>query len=174
MVHGDFHNAAGAKHDISGMQVVVSGQTGLTLKVGEGNFINIHPGGVDIVGLMVNINSGGAALSLDELSPLSPTGPAVADDADDAKPGSKIALEKRSAARKEKRHKEDKDKKSWIKIKMVDEEGNPVPGEAYRIVTPGNRVASGSLNKKGEAEVKGIDPGNCKVSFPNLDKDAWE
>jgi len=159
---------------LKGMNVVVEAMTQLTLKVG-GNFVNINAGGVQINGTMVLINSGGAAGSGKATALVSPLAAAVADDADDAKPGTKIALEKRSAARKEKTHKEgDETKKSWIKIKLIDEAGNPVPGEAYKVKTSDGRTASGSLDEKGEAEVKGIEPGNCEITFPNLDKEAWE
>ena len=58
---------------------------------------------------------------------------------------------------------------------MVDEDGNPVPGEPYRITLPdGTTVADGTLNEKGWARVDNIDPGTCQVTFPKLDKDAWE
>ncbi len=159
---------------IKGANVVIEATASLSLKVG-GNFVNINPGGVQINGTMVLINSGGAAGTGAATSLVAPMKTLIADDADDAKPGTKIALEKRSAARKEKTHKEgDPTKTSWIKLKLVDEAGNPVPGEAYKVKTADGRTASGSLNEKGEAEVKGIEPGDCEVTFPNLDKAAWE
>ena len=37
----------------------------------------------------------------------------------------------------------------------------------------GQTLAEGSLDEKGEAKVESIDAGNCKVTFPDLDKDAW-
>jgi type VI secretion system secreted protein VgrG len=71
---------------------------------------------------------------------------------------------------------EEKEKrKSWIEIELLDEEKNPVPGEAYRITLPdGDTVAEGTLDEKGFARVEGIEPGTCKITFPRLDKDAWE
>jgi type VI secretion system secreted protein VgrG len=59
----------------------------LTLKVG-GNFINIDPVGVTIVGTLVNINSGGAAGSGAGSSPTSPIDPVEAKEADDDNAGS--------------------------------------------------------------------------------------
>lgn len=159
---------------VKGMNVVVEAMTQLTLKVG-GNFVNINAAGVQINGTMVLINSGGAAGSGNAATLVSPLPTAIADDADDAKPGTKIALEKRSAARKESTHKEgDPTKKSWVKIKLIDEAGNAVPGEPYKVKASDGRVASGSLNEKGEAEVKGIQAGDCEITFPNLDSSAWE
>ncbi|HZN44856.1 MAG TPA: hypothetical protein VFB56_05980, partial [Nitrospiraceae bacterium] len=70
---------------------------------------------------------------------------------------------------------ESKQKKSWIEIELADEKNKPVPGEKYRITLPdGTVVAEGALDTKGFARVDGIDPGTCKVTFPNLDKDAWK
>lgn len=69
----------------------------------------------------------------------------------------------------------DEEKKlSWIEIELVDEENKPVPGEPYKITTSDNKVAEGTLDNKGFARVDGIEPGTCKVTFPKLDKDAWE
>ena len=52
--------------------LVLEAGTGITLKVG-GNFVSITPAGVDIVGTMVKINSGGAALSGQAPSPTTAT-----------------------------------------------------------------------------------------------------
>jgi type VI secretion system secreted protein VgrG len=70
---------------------------------------------------------------------------------------------------------ENKDKKHWIEIELVDEAGQPVAGEPYQVTLPdGSTVADGTLDEKGRARVDNIDPGSCKVTFPNLDKEAWE
>jgi hypothetical protein len=50
-----------------------------------------------------------------------------------------------------------------------------VPGEPYRVTLPdGTTVADGTLDEKGYARVENIDPGTCKVTFPNRDKSAWK
>ena len=54
------------------------------------------------------------------------------------------------------------------------EDDEPVPGEVYRVTLPDGKVAEGTLDEKGFARVEGIDPGTCKVTFPNLDQEAWE
>jgi hypothetical protein len=70
---------------------------------------------------------------------------------------------------------EKKKKKSWIEIVLVDEDNDPVPGEAYRIILPdGYTQAEGSLDEKGFARVDGIEPGTCNITFPNLDKSGWK
>ena len=67
-----------------------------------------------------------------------------------------------------------KKKKSWISIKLVDEDGRPVPHEQYRIVLPDGRMIEDDLNKWGFACIRGIDPGTCKVTFPKIDAPEWK
>ncbi|NLF29751.1 MAG: carboxypeptidase regulatory-like domain-containing protein [Planctomycetes bacterium] len=63
----------------------------------------------------------------------------------------------------------------WIEVELVDMDDRPVPGEAYEITLPdGETVASGTLDEKGLARINGIEPGTCRISFPNLDEEAWE
>ena len=67
-----------------------------------------------------------------------------------------------------------KDKKSWIEIELLDEQGNPVAGERYRVTLPdGKTIAEGTTDENGFARVSNIDPGSCKITFPNLDREAW-
>lgn len=78
-----------------GMNTVIEGGMGVTIKCG-GSFIAIGPAGVDIVGPMVKLNSGGAAGSgqaasdpagADEAEDFEITEPLTALVADDGKPG---------------------------------------------------------------------------------------
>jgi type VI secretion system secreted protein VgrG len=185
---------------IKGMNIVIEAMTGMSLKVG-GNFITIDSTGVTILGTMVNINSGGAALSGSAgsaVSPLAPTDPAEADtanpgenDVPTATPGTLATTSAEevspisgssapqspasNAPTHDPNDPENKKKKSWIEIQLNDEEGNPIPGEPYKITLPdGTTIADGTLDNKGFARVDNIDPGTCQVTFPNLDKDAWE
>jgi hypothetical protein len=58
---------------------------------------------------------------------------------------------------------------------MLDEDNKPVAGEKYQIELPDGKIATGTTDEKGVARVRGIkDTGNCKITFPDLDKDAWE
>jgi uncharacterized Zn-binding protein involved in type VI secretion len=68
----------------------------------------------------------------------------------------------------------DPKKKSWIEVSLVDDAGNPVPHERYRVTAPDGDVREGFLDDRGLARVDGIDPGTCQITFPNLDRDAWE
>jgi Rhs element Vgr protein len=71
--------------------------------------------------------------------------------------------------------KEKQEKKlSWIEIELVDEAGDPVPSEKYLIELPDGTSRSGMLDSKGYARIDGIDPGTCKVSFPDRDAKDWK
>ncbi len=63
---------------------------------------------------------------------------------------------------------------SWIEIELVGEDDKPIPGEAYRVTLADGSVASGTLDEKGFVRVEGIEPGTCRVTFPDLDAGAWE
>jgi hypothetical protein len=65
-------------------------------------------------------------------------------------------------------------KTSWIEINLKDPDGKPVPGERYQIQLPDGSIQEGYLDGYGHAEYYDINPGNCKVSFPDMDADAWE
>ena len=82
------HQAGQAIHLKAGMTVVLEAGTEICLKVG-GNFIDINPSGVSIVGTMVMINSGGSAGSGCGSSPTDPASPTDPDLADDGKSGTK-------------------------------------------------------------------------------------
>jgi len=65
-------------------------------------------------------------------------------------------------------------KTHWIEIKLIDTEGNPIPGERYRIQLPDGSVEEGYLDSFGHAEYNNINPGTCQVTFPDLDEEVWE
>jgi hypothetical protein len=67
-----------------------------------------------------------------------------------------------------------KEKKAWIEILLVDAEGKPMPGIRYRITPPGGEPVEGRLNEHGQAGLYQIEPGNCKITFPDLDKETWD
>ncbi|MGI6415085.1 MAG: type VI secretion system Vgr family protein [Thermoguttaceae bacterium] len=80
-------------HLKGGMTVIIEAGMQLTLK-GPGGFIDISPAGVTVQGILVNINSGGAAGAGSGSSPTSPEAPKAAapvepTPADDSKSGQK-------------------------------------------------------------------------------------
>jgi len=118
-----------------------------------------------------------------------PAEPKKAQEADMANPGE---VEKARAAQRETasgengsantrphkppKTKEERERKpSWIEIELVDKKNKPVPGEPYRVILPDGRTAAeGTLDDKGFARVDGIEPGTCRITFPNLEKQAWK
>jgi uncharacterized protein (DUF2345 family) len=68
----------------------------------------------------------------------------------------------------------DEPKKTWFEVKLEDVEGKPVAGEPYKVTLPDGTVSEGTLDDKGKARIDGIDPGSCKVTFPNMDKTVWK
>jgi len=63
---------------------------------------------------------------------------------------------------------------TWIEIELVGEDDKPIPGEKYRITLPDQSIAEGTLDHQGWARVAGFEAGQCTITFPDLDKDAWE
>lgn len=62
----------------------------------------------------------------------------------------------------------------WIEIVLVGEDDQPIPGVRYQLELPDGRLRTGRLGADGVARVDGIEKaGNCKVTFPDLDQDAW-
>ena len=120
-------------------------------------------------------------------SPVPPAPPKTANEAATANPGSTPSSQAQPNPRQKtqlsgasyKPHKppeteeQKKQKPAWIEIELVDEADQPVSGECYRITLPDGSVAEGSLDEKGFARIEGITPGNCQVTFPNLDESAW-
>ena len=66
------------------------------------------------------------------------------------------------------------EEKTWLEIELVDDDGNPVPGEQYAIDIPGGAIRLGRLDENGQARIEGLNPGSSKVSFPNLDARSWK
>lgn len=61
-----------------------------------------------------------------------------------------------------------------VEIDLVDEDGNPVPGEPYRITLPDGTIRMGTLDDRGKARIAGIEQaGDCQVCFYERDAAAW-
>jgi len=119
-----------------------------------------------------------------------PSSPDKSEDADMTDPGKMAEIKAEQAKTKlgkygsanvkpfkpptEKEKEEKKDELSWIEIELVDEEDEPVPGKGYKITLSDDSVIEGTLDGEGFARHDGIPKGTCKVTFPELDKNAWE
>ena len=186
-VKGDVSEAYNANHyaevgqslHLKAMGIVVEGMSKITLKCG-GNSVVIDPAGVTLTGSLVTIDGGmtkinsGPGTAADAISALGLVPPAVpiaAVVAGDAVAGAMTQV----TPHKPPQTPEEKARKtSWIEIELVDDDGQPVPGERYRIELSDGSTAEGTLDEKGQARVEGIEPGSCKVTFPDLDQDTWE
>jgi hypothetical protein len=62
----------------------------------------------------------------------------------------------------------------FIEIELVGEDGKGVAGVEYLVTLPDGTEISGSTNSLGLIRVEGIDEGNCNITLPKLDKEAWE
>lgn len=78
------------------------------------------------------------------------------------------------AAQAAKEAKPGPEEKHWLEIELVDDDGKPVANELYFVELPDGSTLSGTTDANGRARVEGIDPGSAQVSFPNLDKKAYE
>jgi hypothetical protein len=63
--------------------------------------------------------------------------------------------------------------RGWIAIKLIDDDGRPVPNEAYRIALPDGAIAEGTLDASGYARIDDIASGTAKVCFPDIDAADW-
>ncbi len=79
-----------------------------------------------------------------------------------------------AAEKEEKPDVVDPKKTSWVEIELVDDEGLPVAFEPYRVQLPNGQTIEGTLDGRGQARIEGIDPGNCKVTFPDRDAKDWK
>jgi len=173
-VTGDFYLKSDGK-------IVIEAGSEITLKVG-GNFIKIDSGGVTEMGTQIKLNSGGSAGS-GSMVALNEVKPTIA--ARTAKPGKDKnysggaamqpgAIGPDAAGYKWTPEEKEQKESSWIEIEMVDEEGQPWPGEEYELTLPDGSIKRGNLNSKGLAHVYLPEKGECQIGFPNLDRRAWE
>ena len=68
----------------------------------------------------------------------------------------------------------DTGKSTWIEIMMQDRGGFGVANTRFRLETPAGKVIEGVTDGNGIARIEGIDPGNHKITFPELPPDGWK
>ena len=66
-----------------------------------------------------------------------------------------------------------KDPKTWVVVRLIDSEGNPVPGQRYHITLSDSSVQEGTLDSDGSVRFNDILPGQCKVRFPDIHGKEW-
>ena len=159
--------------------VVIESAAGICFKVG-GNFITINSSGVYVMGTVVHVNGEGSALNATEVPTQAPGEPLEAETTDPgtdvtygADPYEYAGLDA-AAGQQSSEEDESETDTTWIEIELVDEAGQPWPNEPYEVIEPDGTVKRGSLDDNGQAHVAVSDPGECQISFPNLDRRAWE
>lgn len=162
----------------AGGEIVIEASSALTLKVG-GSFVKIDSGGVTIQGTQVKINSGGSGGSGSAIALKAPEAPI---DARSTTPGQDVTYQTQpgeypeleaAAVADETDEREQEQEDSWVEIELVDDDGNPVPQERYEVTLPNGHKIYGNLDDQGLARILGIQPGQCDINFPRLDREGW-
>lgn len=188
-VSGDLH--------LKATNIVLDASSKISIKTSGGEFVLDSSGAtvkgsssVTIDGGQVKIASG-PGTSADSASPgslVAPTDATAPEDADEADPGEVAEVKAKQKETKSGKYgsvqappfkpptpEEYEEKElTWIEIELLDDNGDPVPGERYEIELPDGRIKRGTLDGNGFARVEGIDPGQSKVTFPEYDQNAWE
>ena len=68
----------------------------------------------------------------------------------------------------------DPSRPDWVAIALVAPDGTPVAGEPFVVELPGGKQIHGKLDNLGKVRIEGVDPGTCKVSFPERDAKEWK
>jgi hypothetical protein len=83
--------------------------------------------------------------------------------------GSDNAPAETAPAKKAVVSKEKTDEKTWFRVQLVDEEGQPMKDEDYVVVDSTGTRRTGKLDGKGEMYIPPMLPeGECTVNFPNI------
>jgi type VI secretion system secreted protein VgrG len=169
--HGE---SVGNGYKLSAMTTIIESASNITLKCG-GSSIVLTPSGIFLEGSLLSMNSGAGPMgSVTVGGVVPPAAPLAATLVEAVTAGMSKAD---AAAHDAPTHKPSQDdaKKAAVEIELLDEDDKPIAGEAYRLIlADGTTVAQGTLDDKGCARIEGIDPGTCKVTFPNLDQGAWK
>jgi hypothetical protein len=63
--------------------------------------------------------------------------------------------------------------RSWIEVRFLDQQDEPVPAGRFRIELPDKSVQEGTISSGGLLHLEGIDPGSCRISLLDLEKAEW-
>jgi uncharacterized Zn-binding protein involved in type VI secretion len=62
---------------------------------------------------------------------------------------------------------------TWIEIQMNDRGGFGVANTAFKLESPDGHIIHGVTDGNGLARVEGLEPGNHKITFPDLPQDGF-
>lgn len=69
---------------------------------------------------------------------------------------------------------EQKPEKTWIEFRLVNQQGDPVPGAKFRAKITDGSEREGVTDAEGSVHIPGIDPGTCEISFLDYDAKEWK
>lgn len=61
----------------------------------------------------------------------------------------------------------------FIEFRLLDDNGDPVPGEPYRVRLPDKSLHTGTLDKEGKVRFEKICAGQASICFTGLDEKEW-
>lgn len=164
----------------AGQNLVLEAGASLTVKVG-GNFVKLDSAGIAVMGTLVKLNSGGASGVGSAVALNTAETPLVADT---AMPGNDTTfspeVQRLAALTPDEREFPPAElvrqqvATSWVEIELVDELGDPIPGELYELTYPDGQKRRGQLDGRGQAHIGLREPITVQVTFPDLDTEAWE
>jgi type VI secretion system secreted protein VgrG len=182
------------KYYLKAMAATIESSTGITLKCG-GSSVVIDPTGVTFKGAMLVLDGSLVRIASGPGSPpqpgqagqlISPIAPRQPYEVDDPDPGTAAANRAEQVRTRQGRYGSasvaafrppqsgDEEETTWVEIELLDDQGSPIAGERYEISLPDGTVFRGTLDENGRAHVAGIEPGTCRVTFPDLDRTSWE
>ncbi len=56
----------------------------------------------------------------------------------------------------------------FVEFRLIDNDGNPIPGKTYNVTDAAGNTASGLLDNDGYAKVEPVKAGACRIEFPEL------
>jgi type VI secretion system secreted protein VgrG len=181
----NYSQEVGSDLYIKAMGLVIEGMKEVTIKVG-GSFLKVDSSGVTVSGPQIKLNSGGSAGSGKMGKALSAVAPLEAAVAATVVTGKDFTYSKPKTvtdpivakaldAPTHKDPTEDEEEKSWLEVELIDDADQPVAGEKVMVTLPDGKVYTGRTGPDGVLKVTGVEKGaDCKITFPDLDKEAWE
>lgn len=65
------------------------------------------------------------------------------------------------------------DEKTWVEVRLVDENDVPVPNQGYRVQLPDGSLMTGNLDDEGKVRFESIIAGTCQIDFPDIHAKEW-
>jgi type VI secretion system secreted protein VgrG len=62
----------------------------------------------------------------------------------------------------------------FIEFQLFDKNGDPVPGEPFRVRLPDKSLRTGTLDNEGKVRFERICGGNATICFTGMDENEWK